>query len=180
MRGGNRRAFSGGTWKTNSRRLRYEERRRGGAVALVGIGLITVGLSNFAIRADATPAATVNVGPEESRILWYESHAQLSSGNPSAIVLARAWPDGTIEARCRGADPRNNIEVCLGIGSCGQCPAMFGWLVISRPNEGLNAAADINSDSHVNAENLGIMLAAWGDAPRNDYPPSDCHLDLIP
>ena len=57
---------------------------------------------------------------------------------------------------------------------------MFGWLVISRPNEGLNAAADINSDSHVNAENLGIMLAAWGDAPRNDYPPSDCHLDLIP
>ena len=35
-----------------------------GAVALVGIGLITIGLSNFANRADATPAATVNAGPE--------------------------------------------------------------------------------------------------------------------
>ena len=46
--------------------------------------------------------------------------------------------------------------------------------------EGLNARADINFDSQVNAEDLGIMLAAWGDAPRNDYPPSDCPLGLIP
>ena len=50
----------------------------------------------------------------------------------------------------------------------------------ASPNEGLNAQADINFDSQVNAEDLGIMLAAWGDAPRNDYPPSDCPLGLIP
>ena len=52
--------------------------------------------------------------------------------------------------------------------------------VVASPNEGLNAAADINFDSRVNAEDLGIMLAAWGDAPRNDEPPSECPLGLIP
>ncbi len=45
---------------------------------------------------------------------------------------------------------------------------------------GYAIVAAINFDSRVNAEDLGIMLAAWGDAPRNDYPPSDCPLGLIP
>ena len=53
-------------------------------------------------------------------------------------------------------------------------------VVVASPNEGLNAAADINFDSRVNAEDLGIELAACGDAPRNDEPPSDCPLGLIP
>ena len=52
--------------------------------------------------------------------------------------------------------------------------------IITSLAEGLNARADINFDSQVNAEDLGIMLAALGDAPRNDYPPSDCPLGLIP
>ena len=53
-------------------------------------------------------------------------------------------------------------------------------MVVASPNEGLNAAADINFDSRVNTEDLGIMLAAWGDAPRNDYLPCDCPLDMLP
>ena len=47
------------------------------------------------------------------------------------------------------------------------------------PNEGLNAAADINHDEIVNAADIGLLVAAWGDAPRNPMPPSDCPLGLI-
>ena|GEM_PF-3635423 len=43
-----------------------------------------------------------------------------------------------------------------------------------------NAVADINFDACVDAADLGLLVAAWGDAPRIDYPPSDCPLGLIP
>ena len=142
-----------------------------GAVALVGIGLITIGLSNFANRADATPAATLNAGPEEPTIVWYESANGYGWLGSETRLIFRAWSDGTIEAK---AFFLNSSNVCSAIEYCD------GWFVISSPNEGLNARADINFDSQVNAEDLGIMLAAWGDAPRNDYPPSDCPLGLIP
>ena len=45
-----------------------------GAVALVGIGLMTIGLSNFQStqQAQAAPGfAVINHGPEESTIVWY-------------------------------------------------------------------------------------------------------------
>ena len=57
------------------------------------------------------------------------------------------------------------------------CPS---WFVISSPNEGLNARADINFDEIVDSADIGLVLASWGDAPRNDLPPSDCPLGLIP
>ena len=89
------------------------------------------------------------------------------------------WSNGVVEGRMLQGD----FDVgcgCNGIVPWGTCSDAQGWFVISSPDEGLNAAADINFDSRVNAEDLGIMLAAWGDAPRNDYPPSDCPLGLIP
>ena len=82
-----------------------------------------------------------------------------------------------IECRKLKADLRT---LCSPVGSSSQCSETIGWFVLSSPNEGLNAAADINFDSQVNAEDLGIMLAAWGEAPRNNHPPSDCPLGLIP
>ena len=59
-------------------------------------------------------------------------------------------------------------------------PCLGAWVVVASPNEGLNADADTNFDERVDAADLGRMLAARGDAPRNDYPPSDCPLGLIP
>ena len=84
-------------------------------------------------------------------------------------MLARAWSDGIFEAK----------KLCSGNG----CDAEIGirdWFVISSPNKGLNAAADINHDEIVNAADIGLLVAAWGDAPRNPMPPSDCPLRLIP
>ena len=46
-----------------------------GAVALVGIGLISIALSNVvtAPQAVAAPSAVVNDGPEEPTIVWITS-----------------------------------------------------------------------------------------------------------
>ena len=71
--------------------------------------------------------------------------------------------------------------IIKGHGENGTAPTeRSDWVLISSPNEGLNAAADINGDEIVNAADIGLLVPAWGDAPRNLIPPSDCPLGLIP
>ena len=134
----------------------------------IGLGLASIGLNLNGNQATATPAA-FNAGPVEPTIVWY---GVAEAGSGSIDFLLRAWSDGTIEGRKYYFRDNND---CGNLVACSS-----GWFILSSPNEGLNARADINFDSRVNAEDLGIMLAAWGDAPRNDYPPSDCPLGLIP
>ena len=55
-----------------------------------------------------------------------------------------------------------------------------GWIVISSPHEGPNAAADINFHEAVNAGDIGLLVAASNDAPQNPMPPRDCPWGLIP
>ena len=137
----------------------------------IGLGLASIGFNLNGNQANATTAAPVafNAGPEEPTIVWYGTATQQNNHT----YLYRAWSDGRIEGRF--------IETYSGWDSCGDSsPCVGPWVLISSPNEGLNAAADINFDERVDAADLGQMLAAWGDAPRNDYPPSDCPLGLIP
>ena len=150
------------------------------AIALVGLGLMSIGFNLNGNQANATPAAPVafNAGPDEPTIVWYDSYRSQSSAGYWGMGILRAWSDGTIEFRSTEYDADSTNRPCSGVSLDKTCDT--GWFVISSPNEGLNAAADINFDSRVNAEDLGIMLAAWGEAPRNDYPPSDCPLGLIP
>ena len=131
----------------------------------IGLGLASIGFNLNSNQAVATPAH-FDAGPAEPTIVWYGSHD--IGGDADQMRLIRAWSDGTVEVQV--------VVSSVGCNAVNPC----SWQVISSPNEGLNAAADINFDSRVNAEDLGIMLAAWGDAPRNDYPPSDCPLGLIP
>ena len=149
-----------------------------GAVALVGIGLLSIGLSNFANRAEAVPSAVVNAGPVEPTIVWYDSYRSQSSAGYWGMGILRAWSDGTIEFRSTEYDADTTNRPCSGVTLDKTCDT--GWFVISSPNEGLNAAADINHDEIVNAADIGLLVAAWGDAPRNPMPPSDCPLGLIP
>jgi hypothetical protein len=51
--------------------------------------------------------------------------------------------------------------------------------VVSNPSQGLTYRSDINFDSKVDGADLGTLLADWGDAPRQDIPPSDCPLNLV-
>jgi hypothetical protein len=59
------------------------------------------------------------------------------------------------------------------------CSTAAGWTTVSDPNFGYNASADINFDSKVDGSDLAQVLAMWGNAPRQDLPPSTCPLNLI-
>ena len=154
----------------------------------IGLGLASIGFNLNGNQANATPATPVafNTGPDLPTIVWYDSHEirQPDTSNPlnePVVFLVRAWSDGGIEGRFRRIDAYGiNGSPCEGVVDFSDCVDVSIWFVLSSPNDGLNVQADINFDSRVNAEDLGIMLAAWGEAPRNDYPPSDCPLGLIP
>ncbi len=139
----------------------------------IGLGLASIGFNLNGNQANATTSAPVafNAGPEEPTIVWYEDAGRTDWPTNGDRLLLRVWSDGTIEGR---AFFLNSSEFCSAIARCD------GWFVISSPNEGLNAAADINHDEIVNAADIGLLVAAWGDAPRNPMPPSDCPLGLIP
>ena len=142
-----------------------------GAIALCGIGLMMIGLGNFVKAPSAmayTPAVAAAVQDEgEPTIVWY--------GTASSSILLRAWSDGTVEHR-RFDVVQTSSSGCqaLEYDDCYK-----GWIVISSPTEGMNAAADINFDEMVDGQDLAVLLASWGPAPRNPMPPSDCPLGLM-
>ena len=153
----------------------------GGLVA-IGIGLATIGLSNFSRQAEAVPAVAMTAGPEEPTIVWYDSHAVVEADDSEetyGITLLRAWSDGTIEARFRLMDLSDYDSGCDGITEASGCANTQGWIVISSPTEGLNAAADINFDEIVDGADMGLLLGNWGKAPRSPIPASDCPLGLM-
>jgi hypothetical protein len=117
-------------------------------------------------------AVTAQTGPT---IVWYGV-----SHNPGGLtannnwhfpytVVTRAWSDGRIEAK----------KICTGSNCGDEITAGAGWAVVSTAESGYNAASDINFDEQVDGADLGQLLADWGDAPRQDVPPSECPLALI-
>jgi hypothetical protein len=112
-------------------------------------------------------AATAQTGPT---IVWY------GTGNNSVL---RAWSNGrvegfyfdTIESPNAACTTPNNVV--LRNRTCGT------WVVLADPANGLTYRSDINFDAKVDGADLGQLLADWGDAPRQDIPPSDCPLALI-
>ena len=122
--------------------------------------------------ASATQAASVVVAATaqvEPTIVWYGNH-----GNGGVGLLYRAWSDGKVEVRgwdwtlLSPCNPDSSTVIC-------RTP----WVVLSDPAQGLTYRSDINFDSKVDGADLGTLLADWGDAPRQDIPPSDCPLTLI-
>ena len=150
----------------------------------IGLGLASIGFNLNGNQANATTAAPVafNAGPQDPTIVWYGSQSvDVATSNGGiqtspGLWLLRAWSDGLIEGTFVRKGGQMSVDNCDGVGP----PCTTGWTVISSPNEGLNAAADINHDEIVNAADIGLLVAAWGDAPRNPMPPSDCPLGLIP
>ena len=144
----------------------------GGLVA-IGIGLATIGLSNFSRQAEAVPAVAMTAGPEEPTIVWYNAEYGQYDTSETIHFLYRAWSDGTIEWRMIRSFHYN--------GYCSESDQLCssGWRVLSSPNEGLNAAADINFDEIVDGADMGLLLGNWGKAPRSPIPASDCPLGLI-
>jgi hypothetical protein len=136
--------------------------------------------------ASATQAAAVLASATaqvEPTIVWYQAMSiDVATGTGSGYTayfespgfwLVRGWSDGRIEGRFVGRS--GAMLSCSGTG----VPCMSAWTTISDQNSGYSAASDINFDSKVDGADLGQLLADWGDAPRQDIPPSDCPLALI-
>ncbi len=119
-----------------------------------------------AVTAAASAVGTAANGQTEPTIVWY------GVGGDGVTCFARAWSNGRLEAKwagwSKGSDGCQLVDY-----SCD------GWLVVSDPAQGLTFRSDINFDAKVDGADLGQLLADWGDAPRNDIPPSDCPLALI-
>ena len=145
-----------------------------GAIALCGIGLIMIGLGNFTSTPRAMAAAPAGApGDGEPTIVWYEVEPTINNSYTESHLLYRGWSDGTVEVRVYG----DNLHDYACSGMPTSC--VSSWRVISSPTEGLNAAADITFDEVVDGQDLAVLLARWGDAPRNPMPPSDCPLGLL-
>ena len=128
--------------------------------------------------AAVSTAATAQTGPT---IVWYgvADMAPGGTGEGSAQAVYRAWSDGKIEMRrVRPTQRYGNYYACQSVGPEDQ-PCVSPWYVINNPAQGLTYRSDINFDSKVDGADLGTLLADWGDAPRQDIPPSDCPLNLI-
>jgi hypothetical protein len=141
--------------------------------------------------AAVNTAATAQTGPT---IVWYQSFARNQavgiSGNGNAIQrrsdgfwVLRAWSDGKIEGRWVSVgDPSitgdtTPLSSCYGLNL--PAPCIGPWVVINDPAHGLTYRSDINFDSKVDGADLSQVLNDWGDAPRQDIPPSTCPLNLI-
>jgi hypothetical protein len=151
-----------------------------GLALLAGAILAYPFVSNLASTANASAvtaaasavstAATAQTGPT---IVWYgvSSYGMNSYNDDKHMTtIARAWSDGRVEIR----RVRHHYNMCQEGMLC-----ETAWLVVSDPNLGYSAASDINFDEKVDGADLGQLLSDWGDAPRQDIPPSDCPLALI-
>jgi hypothetical protein len=153
----------------------------GGGLALLAVAVLANAgaslLSTFSSQAhaDATTAGRAVVasamaqGGGEPTIVWYGT----VEGGPNALL--RAWSNGLVEYR--------TFDVRQYGGSNYNCQDTLQWVcewkVLFSPNDGLAAFADLNADAKVDAQDLAQVLSRWGDAPRNDIPPSDCPLNLV-
>ena len=159
----------------------------GGGLALLAVAVLANAgaslLSTFSpqAHADATAASRAVVasamaqGGGEPTIVWYGvSHPFNAYGNRNVGLVFRAWSDGRVEAKPYYPSAFGEGQPCIQ-----PFYATCDWVPFSNPNDGLAAFADLNSDKAVNAQDLAEVLSRWGDAPRNDIPPSECPLNLI-
>ena len=155
-------------------------------------------VSSFAPNANASAVTaagavtTAATGQSAPTIVWYgtvQDNNSTGGVNVPGINVIRAWSNGRVEI-CRGYwqwvglgnstycwtwNNVNSPTANTGNSSCNGAQ----WQVISDPAQGLTYRSDINFDEKVDGADLGQLLADWGNAPRQDIPPSDCPLALI-
>ena len=127
-----------------------------------------------AAASAVSTAATAQTGPT---IVWYGiSPASTTQTGALMGAMFRAWSDGRIEYKPFFPNSPYASSACdIYLGA----PPGCGWRLFSDPAQGLTYRSDINFDEQVNGADLGQLLADWGNAPRQDIPPSDCPLALI-
>ena len=158
-------------------------------------------------RSFGTCPAEAHASYERFRIEWDQAGGRWPLDRAVApsvsILVAEVWPwieartaapslsgwrsaartliemNGPTDAECFGLPELEAIRqrlIDIGLGSSTVTQRVRQIKTLFRRG----AAADINHDEIVNAADIGLLVAAWGDAPRNPMPPSDCPLGLIP
>ena len=121
-----------------------------------------------ATHVAAVVAAATAQSPPEPTIVWY---------GISGATLMRAWSNGTIEATHYTWD--------WGDFGCGYSHQLRNdtsctqWKTLSTLAQGYTYRSDIDFNSKVDGSDLAQVLNDWGNAPRQDIPPSTCPLNLI-
>ena len=160
-----------------------------GAVALVGVGLITIGLGNFVNTPQAVAAApvvAVEAGPEEATIVWFGVTGSETQNENLYVqhTYHRLWSDGRIELRrlmTAGVGDLVCYKNDLVRGLCANdLSADTGWIEVPAPpgGEGFACRADTNGDRRVDGVDLATVLAQWGDGVSCDPQPSYPCFDL--
>jgi hypothetical protein len=126
----------------------------------------TANASAVTAAAAVSTAATGQAGPT---IVWYGTSATYDHQ-----TVCRAWSDGRVEVK-RILHPGGTGNFCNNDAP----PCNSRWFTIADPAQGLTYRSDINFDEVVNGADLATLLTDWGNAPRQDIPPSDCPLSLI-
>ena len=128
--------------------------------------------ANASAVTAAAAVTTAATGQATPTIVWYGTEPNYWV---NGVTIIRAWSDGRVEAKggYLEGNPASG-DYCEWVS-----PLCDRWIVISDPAQGLTYRSDINFDEKVDGADLGQLLADWGNAPRQDIPPSDCPLALI-
>lgn len=127
-----------------------------------------------AVTAAASAVSTAAAGQTAPTIVWY---AWTSDSGGTVHTLVRAWSDGKVEMR--RVNGQASPSTWCSSSPEPNAPCVGRWYVINDPAQGLTYRSDINFDEQVDGADLSQLLADWGNAPRQDIPPSDCPLALI-
>jgi hypothetical protein len=147
-----------------------------GAVALVGVGLITLSGAIVFASIGGTAQASIGVGGAASAV---SAAAMAQKGGEPTIVwfgvtyepfnvwsYHRLWSDGRLEQR------RINRDALCGT----PYDTCSGWVEVPPPAGGdaFACRTDINGDRKTDAVDLAEILAAWGNQggcePEPTYP----------
>ena len=135
--------------------------------------------ANASAVTAAAAVSTAATGQTTPTIVWYGTvNAQTGGTGPVWPHLFRAWSDGRVEVTAGQFYPGGGATPCAWYTTVGGSTEAC-WAVVSNPAQGLTYRSDINFDEKVDGADLGQLLADWGNAPRQDIPPSDCPLALI-
>lgn len=159
-----------------------------GAIALVGIGLIIIGLGNFVKTPQAIAAPVVQDEGETDPVIV--GFGAIGSGRGATDRFEsgfwRLWSTGKIEVRLLQYDDTADVA-CFGGGPirsyfCQSTPtfADTGWLELPAPpgGNGFACRSDVNGDRQVDGADLGVLLAQWGQDVSCDPQPTYPCFDL--
>ena len=142
------------------------------------------------MQAWPEPSVVAAAGPDEPVIVAFGSLGGASGDTGNFISptggFYRLWSNGQIDVRLVVWNSTASAGPCESglIDSASVCDQTgnldTGWLTLPEPpgGDGFACRGDINGDRSVNAADLGLLIAQWGDGVSCDPQPTYPCFDL--